>query len=236
MVKLKMPPIEPVWQSLESSDQMLVLAFANTIRRVRENDILDFDDPTEEARQTVCAVLDMANEACGSDIIDLAYGTTPEGDVGRLKAIAKRVRLAGSVFGRNNSGEGSLRQVAQEADDISLGDAPKIFAKISSRRKSIRLLRAKVTALRLDSWLQGVGQQPATRHAAISASFNAEWDTISRWASDAREVFGVSLDNTLSKDRQLGERERMPLFIRRAGGWERALEEAASAYRMALKG
>lgn len=230
----KLEQLAKVWPDLTSQQKYVVYRLAELMVDKNASEFgwegKCFDSEEDFANQ----VLDLANEACGDDLIQNIYGPTPKNRTQELRFFARRARIASRFFRGSESGPRSLLVAAREADDVSLGDVPILFAKLQSRQK-IRVLRGKFMALRLDAWLNGLGIGPHERHAAIVSAYCAEWDTMSRWVKDVRNVFGDEVDAILSRDRARGEK-RLPMSVRcKVDSWQEAIKYEADRYRIATR-
>lgn len=180
---------------------------------MRDNFDLAVSAPAEwrrgEARSLLAHALNMAAAMCGPEVLTLAYGLTDsESRKDHLLALADRLHWPALLFAgiAPKTHKDSFEALAEECESIARGDKPILTAKLPSYRKQVRLLVAKFRANRWDAYLEGAGIATAERHSALAKAFGQEWDTMSRWPSDAVATWGAKpINDRLKMDRYLGK-------------------------------
>ncbi|MEG8040007.1 hypothetical protein QP166_11885 [Sphingomonas sp. LR60] len=184
----------------------------------------------------VISMLDLARRACGASTVRLAYGDPATSREEGLIALAERARLASYAFGTIDFGHGSLSEVESEARAVSQSDLPRVFAKLGNRKKTVRLLQAKFTALRWDFWLAGRGLEGPERRSKIANAFGAEWETIARrWKDDVVNAWGDEALVRLRGDQRDAENGLRIDRMRRNEDWHAALARDGQRYQAQLR-
>lgn len=85
-------------------------------------------------------------------------------------------------------------RVIEDLMGIHWGDEPRFFS-IQPRRQGqhkrlYRLNRLRLSALNWDKYLDAAGMPARERHRIIADAFNADWDTIRKWAGLVEGQYG----------------------------------------------
>lgn len=148
-----------------------------------------------KARELLSHALDIAAHLCGREVMSLAYGSVKsESRRDHLLALADRLHWPALLFEDvESASHDGFKALAAECESVALGDAPVILAKLPGYRKKVRLLVAKYQANRWNAYLEGLGIVTPIRHVTLATAFGQEWDTMSRWTSDAANAWGAKL-------------------------------------------
>lgn len=188
-----------------------------------------------EARKLLAHAVDMAALMCGPEVLTLAYGSAASDDRrDHLLALADRLHWPAQLFAgvMPDAREDSFEALADECESIARGDAPVLTAKLPGYRKKVRLLVAKFRASRWDAYLNGLGIATVTRHAVLADAFGQEWDTMSRWTSDAVATWGAKpINDRLRMDRHHGLDDLRRIGVVRDEHWRTAVTRSGRVFK-----
>lgn len=195
--------------------------------------------PAEWRHREACNLLghalDIAASMCGSEVLELAYGEAKSSErKDQLLVLADRLRWPALLFAGIKVGDrnASFEGLGVECESVARGDAPSLLAKLPGYRKNVRLIVAKFQANRLDSYLSGLGISTNDRHEALANAYTQEWDTMSRWSSDAASTWGTaSIEEDLRKQRYLGKQHLQRIGEIRDEHWRPAVERAGRVFK-----
>ncbi len=188
-----------------------------------------------EARKLLAHTLDISALMCGPEVLTLAYGTASSDDrKDHLLALADRLHWPAQLFAgiMPNARQDSFEALADECESIARGDAPVLTAKLPGYRKKVRLLVAKFRANRWNAYLDGLGIATVDRHSALADAFGQEWDTMSRWTSDAIATWGAKpINDRLRMDCYHGSEDLRRVGVVGDAHWRSAVTRSGRIFK-----
>lgn len=158
---------------------------------------IDPDERQLAAFDMVTGVLARAADFCGTEAMNLVYGSVRDGSPRResLGAVAWRLRVARGFFAafERTAHPSSLALAEEEILAISGGDAPRLFSSSGRQGKRTNAFRLAITQLKALGWaayMTEAGLVPFKRQKLITDAFGKPWDTIRKWSQPVADLLG----------------------------------------------